>query len=141
MSLKIKFDMELIQIMSLFQAITRTDVKDCFDQGEKLVFIVPAAQIGKAIGKASVNVKKLELKLKKKIRIIAYSEIPEQFIKNIVYPLRLTEIDTDPETKIMTLTAFDSKTRGYLIGRAASNLRNYEMIIKRHFDIKELKVN
>lgn len=138
---KIKFDFAIIKTISFFQTVTHTDVKDCFDIDGKFYFIVPAGQIGKAIGKNTANVKKLEDKLKKKIRIIEFNENRDQFIRNIVYPLKVSEVEFDEATKVLKLTAMDSKTRGYLIGRQASNLRNYERIIKRHFDVKELKVN
>ncbi len=138
---RIKFDFALIKLISLFQSITRVDVKDCFETSEgTLVFVVGQGQIGKAIGKGSSNVKRLESKFKKKIRIIEYNPDMEQFVRNMVYPNKLNEVEFDHDKKVLTLTAMDNKTRGYLIGRSASNLRNYESILKRHFDVSELKV-
>jgi len=139
--LRIKLDMALIKYMALFEKITRASVKDCFEQGDRLVFIVNEGQIGKAIGKGSVNVKKIENLVKKKIRIVEYNSDMHKFVQNIVHPFKLENIEYDEDTKILTLTAVDSKTRGYLIGRAASNLRNYEAVLKRHTKVSELKVN
>ena len=113
-------------------------IDDCFEDDGKLIFIVAEGQIGKAIGKGSSNVRKLEEKLKKKVRIVEHSSDLHKFIQNIVYPSRLENIEEDGKTVI--LTAVDTKTRGYLIGRNASNLRNSERILKRHFDVDELKV-
>ena len=48
--------------------------------------------------------------------------------------------DIIEEDGIITIIPFDLKTRGLLIGRNASILKNNELIIKRHFEIKELKV-
>lgn len=139
--MRIKLDMALIKYMALFEKITRASVKDCFEQGDRLVFIVNEGQIGKAIGKGSVNVKKIENLVKKKIRIVEYNSDMHKFVQNIVHPFKLENIEYDEDTKILTLTAVDSKTRGYLIGRAASNLRNYEAVLKRHTKVSELKVN
>jgi len=38
------------------------------------------------------------------------------------------------------ITPPDTQTRGYLIGREAVNLRGFEEIVKRYFEIKEIKV-
>jgi len=125
--------------MSIFTNITKTTLKDCVDSDSKILFIVSEGQAGKAIGKQGVNVKKLEEKFKKKVKITEFSQDPIQFIKNLVYPSKVKEIIRD-EDDVYTITPVDSFTRGLLIGRSAVHLREYENIIKRYFNIKELKV-
>ncbi len=136
---RIKLDVNSIKIISLFETITRAAVKDCFEDNERIVIVVNEGEIGKAIGKGSVNIRKIEGALKKKIKVIEFSPDLQQFIKNVVYPLRLSESVVEGE--IATLTAVDHPTRGLLIGRGAQNLRSYETIVKRYFPVKELKVN
>jgi len=127
-------------LMAIFQQVTRAKLKDCFyDSNSLLIFVVEPNELGKAIGKQAVNIKKLEKKFNKKIKIVEYNSDVQIFIKNLVYPLRINEVRI--EENVATIEPIDSKTRGYLIGRAASNLRNYEGIVKRYFnEIKELKV-
>jgi len=136
---KIIFNNDIIKFMSIFTNITHTSLRDCVDSNNKMVFIVEENQAGKAIGKGGINVKKLEQKFKKKIKIVEHSKDPIQFIKNLVYPNKVKEITCD-EDEVYTITPVDSFTRGMLIGRSASNLREYEDIVKRYFKIKELKV-
>ncbi|MCK5025556.1 MAG: hypothetical protein KAS15_03135, partial [Nanoarchaeota archaeon] len=93
---------------------------------------------GKAIGKKAGNIKKLERISKKKIRIIEYRDDLEKFARNVIMPLKVNNIDI--EGKIVKMTSPDSQTRGLLIGRAAVNLRNFESIVKRYFDIDEIKI-
>ena len=40
----------------------------------------------------------------------------------------------------MTIIPIDRKTRGFLIGKNASNLRFYEEITKKYFSIKKIKI-
>lgn len=137
---KIKFDADSMKVISLFETITGASVKDCFDAEDgRLIIAVNEGEIGKAIGKGSVNVKKIENVLKKKVRIIEFSPDLEKFIRNVVYPLKVAEIAV--EGGIAVLTAADHQTRGLLIGRSAQNLRGYETIVKRYFPVEELKVN
>jgi len=138
MTTKIKFNIEIIKFMSMFTSITHTDLKDCIDSSNKILFIVDEKQAGKAIGKQGINVKKLEQKFKKKIKIVEYNQDPVKFIKNLIYPSKIKDIVE--EDGVYTITPVDSFTRGVIIGRSASNLREFESIIKRYFEIKEIKV-
>ena len=133
-----KYDANLLQIMLLFEKITGAKVKDCFEFDETLVFIVEPSQIGIAIGKGGINLKKLDSVLKRKFKIVEFNSELERFIQNAIYPSQIRGLDN--KDNIITLTPVDMKTRGYLIGRNASNLRMTEAIIKRYFDIKEIKV-
>lgn len=133
------FDIKSIQYLTLFNNITKINAKDCIVQDTQIIFIVNMADVGIAVGIKGVNVKKLEQKFKKKIKISGYSENIKDFIKSLVAPLQLEEITEEKD--IVILTAKDLKTRGLLIGRTASILKAYEKIVKRFFPIKELKVN
>ncbi len=138
MTIKIKFDIDIMKFISLFGGITRVTAKDCFKQGEKLVFIVGEGLAGKAVGKKGVNIKKLERLVKKKVKIVEYNDDLIEFVKNIIHPLSAKEISEEDD--VVTIVPVDSITRGYLIGREAVNLRQFEDIVKRYFDIKEIKV-
>ena len=136
--MKIKYDFNLIKFISMFESLTKASVKDAFIQNDRIVFIVRENQIGKALGKRGSNIKRLESLFKKKIKIAEFNPDMLKFIRNLVYPLQIKDIKD--EENVVTITPPDSKTRGYLIGRAAVNLRNMEDIVKRYFEIKEIKV-
>lgn len=139
MTAKIVYDITAIKFMSLFQSITRANLKDCVIQENFVLFIVHPNEVGKAVGAGGVNVRKLEKMLNKRIKIVEFSPEPVNFIKNLIHPLQVREIIESGG--VYTLTAADLKTRGLLIGRNASHLRAYEDVVKRYFPVKELKVN
>jgi len=135
---KIKYDNTLLKIMSFFESATGAKLRDCFidDTGE-LVFVVEPAQMGLAIGRGGANVKRLEVSLKRKIRIIEFSDDVISFVKGLIHPFKAKEIKlTD---RVVTIDA-DAVSRGYIIGRGGSSLRNYESIVKRYFPVKEIRV-
>ncbi|RMF05018.1 NusA-like transcription termination signal-binding factor [Candidatus Woesearchaeota archaeon] len=137
---RIKFDTQLLQVMSLFQKITRTTLKDAIPNGDKgqIVFVVQAGQLSRAVGKKGANVKLLESKLNRKIKIVEFNPQLIPFVRGVIYPLKAENIEE--EDGVVTITPPDSKTRGLLIGRNAQNLRRTESIVKRYFNIKELRV-
>ena len=127
-----------MKFISIFESLTGAALKDCFEQNDKLIFVVKQGEIGKAIGRRGINTKKLERILKKRIKIIEFNPELLQFIQNIVFPSKVKEIKSEDSTVIITPP--DSETRGYLIGKGAVNLRATEEVVKRYFEIKEIKV-
>lgn len=136
---KIVFDAQLLQTMSLFEKVTRAKVRDCISSDESFVFVVFPNELGRAIGAKAKNVHTLANLLKKKVRIVEYSEDCKSFIKNLLYPVLVKNIVI--ETDMVTITALDLKSRGVLIGRNAANLRATEAIVQRYFPVKEIRIN
>jgi N utilization substance protein A len=128
-----------MKFISLFESMTHAKLKDCFIQNEKVIFMVQEGDIAKALGKHGINIQKLEKLLNKKIKIIEFSTDILRFVKNVVHPLQVKEIHE--KEGVIVIIPPDTKTRGYLIGRGAVNLRNTESIVKRYYPgIQEIKV-
>jgi len=137
---KITYDLAMMQLMALFEKITKSNLKDCYidELQTKLVFVVLPGQLWKALGPKGANVKKLELKLNRKIKIVEFNSNKLKFIENMIFPLKAKSITE--ENDIITILGSDIKTKGLLIGRNAANLRNLETKIGRYYKIKEIKV-
>lgn len=134
---KIKYDADLMKIISLFESLTATKLKDCISN-DKLIFIAEKDQIGKAIGKNGANIKRLENILKRKIRIVEFDENVVQFVKNLIYPINAKSIEESDS--VITITGHDTKSKGILIGRDRQNINNTMNIVKRYFDVKDVKI-
>ncbi len=137
---KIVYDENTLKKMTLFESITGAKLKDFFDdevQG-RLVFIVSPGNLWRALGKGSVNVKKLEKSFGRKIKIVEFNADLITFIKNMAHPLKIN--DVIEEDGIVTIRHEDMQTKGLLIGKNARNLRNMETNIRRYFEVKEIKV-
>ncbi|MFH1510300.1 MAG: NusA-like transcription termination signal-binding factor [Candidatus Woesearchaeota archaeon] len=136
--MRVRFDTQSMKLISLFQSITGVSVKDCIVEDDKVTLIVPQGDASRAVGRNGVNVRRLELSLNRKLKIVEFNPDVVEFTRNIIYPLKAKEVVESSGALIITPP--DLQTRGYLIGRNASKLRHTESLIKRHFDITELKV-
>ena len=138
---KIVFDMQHMKFMTIFERITHARLKDCFEDelSKQMIFIVLENEISKAIGKHGANIHRLENIFKKKVKIVEFSHDKLMFISNMLYPLKIKDIHEEEDGTVI-LAAADNRTRGYIIGRAAQNLRSLEGHVRRHFNVKEIKV-
>ena len=135
---RIVYNADDLKIMALFEKVAGTRLKDYFvDENNLMTFVVEEASVGKAIGKQAANVRRLELMLKRKIKILGFSQDPKKFLKNLLYPLSV-EVEGDD---VLVIKAQDSKTKAFAIGRNQSNIKNNLGIMNKYFkEIKEIKV-
>ena len=134
-----KVDMESLRLISLFEKVTRSRVKDVVTYKEKLTFIVEDGQLWQALGKDRVNLEKLERLLNRKVKIVSHNPDMLQFIVNLIHPLRVVDIQEDGDN-VVTIKGADTKTKGLMIGARAQNLRATEEIVRMYFDCHEIKV-
>lgn len=125
--------------MNLFNKITRLTPKDCFISEGNMVFIVKEGDIGQAIGKKGINVKKLSAMIKKPIKILEYSSDVCKFVANIILPIKAKEI-TQEGNKITIITK-NSYEKGQIFGRDRSNLKNMQNIVSKFFKEIEIVIN
>ncbi|MBU0979931.1 MAG: NusA-like transcription termination signal-binding factor [Nanoarchaeota archaeon] len=136
---RIKYDASLMKLMTVFEQITGTKVKDCFvDENGVTMFIVAETQIGRAIGRKGSNVRMLEKALNRKIKIVEFNPRIGEFIKNLIYPIIAKDIQENGDQ--VTILGQDTASKGILIGRNGKNLKNLTGIAKRHFPIQKIEV-
>ena len=129
---------ETMGLSSLMERSTKARVKDCFtDEEGTIFFVVAPGEIGKAIGKGASNIKRLQQELQRKIRVIEYHENVVEFIKNIIYPLRVQSITEEQDALVIKET--NKKAKSLLIGRQGRNLKLINRAVKRFFN-REVKV-
>jgi len=134
---KIKYTFDIIQYISIFESLTGAKVKDCI-LNDSILFIVHENEMGRAIGKQGSNIKRVENTLKKKIKLVEFNNNVSQFVQNLIYPVKAKEMKE--EDKIVTIYGGDTKSKGILIGRDRRNINFINEVVKRYFDVEEVKV-
>lgn len=126
-----------MKLIMFFESMSGAKVKDCISN-EKLIFVIEENEIGKAIGRNGVNVKRIENSLKKKIKLVEFSNDVLKFVKNFVYPIEL--LDIKQNDSVITMYCKDKNEKAMLIGREHKSINHLSNIVKRHFNIREIKV-
>lgn len=134
-----KYDLETIKYINLFENLTGTHVKECLLNKEKLVLIVKAEEIRKAIGKNGFNIKKFENITNKRLKVVAYSDDPILFVKSFIAPIIAKQIELEDDVIIIYVVGISEK--GLLIGRDRKNLDILKSVVKRYYkEIKDVRI-
>ncbi len=137
--MRVKYNIKSMRFISIFEMLTGAGVKDCFEHNDRIVFVVKKGDIRKALGIKAKNVDKIEKALKKKIKIVEYSDELEQFIRNVFFPCKIERFEK--KDGMILITPKDKHERGKMIGKNAENLRLAEKIVKRFFNnVKEIRI-
>lgn len=134
---RIRYDSDLIKLIAFFESMTGAKVKDCISN-EKLVFIMEEGEMGKAIGRNGVNIKRMENAVKRKVKLVEFSSNVLQFVKNVVYPAEVLAVDIEGD--VVAIRGKDASAKAMIIGREHQNINHVNDIVKRYFDIKEIRV-
>ena len=137
-AVKTVYDMDMIKTINLFEQVTHARVKEAFYMKDVLTFVVFEGDKFKALGKNLSNLHRIEQMLQKKVKVVEFNSDIIKFITNLIYPFKVESIVQDD--KLITISDQDTKTKGLLIGAKAQNLRMYESIVKKYFEIEEIKV-
>ncbi len=134
---RVKLDPDVIGLSSIMERMTHARVKDSFQDGDLVCYIVAPGEMGKALGKGGSSIRKIQEKLGKKVKIIEFNDDVTKFVRNIILPLRVEKITIEGNTIIIEDS--QKKTKSLLIGRQGRNLELLKRAVKRFFSV-EIKI-
>lgn len=133
-----KYNLDSINLRVLFENTSGIQLKDCFVKEDKIIYVTKEGDIGKAVGKNGVNVKKVANLVKKNLKVVEFSEDLVQFIKNYIYPIVPESVSL--EDKIVKIKINGMKEKGIVIGRESKNLKELKDVVSKYFEIVDVKV-
>ncbi len=145
MKQSIKLTSEQLGLLSAFQRITHITAYDCIDDTERdrIIFVVNKGDLGLAIGKGGVTIKKLIKSINRNIELVEYSESPEDLIKNIlgskyVHEVKVTE---RADGSVQALAMVDAQNKGLVVGVEGRHIKKARLLASRYFGINHITIN
>jgi N utilization substance protein A len=138
---EVKLDTVGIRYIALFEQTTGASPMDCIidDELNKVIFIVKSKDMGAAIGRNGEHVNRVRSAINKQIEIVEYSEDVCEFIKNVIQPVSVKNINiVERGSKRIAYLEVYAKEKGLAIGRGGRNIDKVKMIVKRHHDISDV---
>ncbi len=136
----VSFDTETIRLVTLFENLTGTLVKDCLvGENEIVYFIIEEGKAGVAIGKNGYSVKNAENLIKKNIKIFEFSKDLSTFVKNLIPKAGEIKIRNENERTVVEIKV-EKKDKAMVIGRDSKNIKLYRELLQRNHDVNEVIV-
>lgn len=140
---EVKLDTAGIRYIALFEQTTGAAPLDCIIDSElnKVVFVVRSRDMGAAIGRNGEHVNRVRSVINKQIEIVEYSEDACEFIKNVIQPVSVKNINiVEKGGKRIAYLDIPLREKGLAIGRGGRNIDKVKMIVKRHHDIDDVVI-
>jgi len=132
-------DIRLMRYINLLDRISKVKTRRCFDYNNMIIFAVPSRFISQAIGNNASNIRFMQEKLGKRIRIVKEAEGLEDleaFLRGIIAPVGFKSVEIQDDCVMITA---GSSNKAALIGRNKRRLEELALIVKDVFG-KNLKI-
>ena len=131
-------------MIARFEQITGAAAVDVIrdDEGERIIIVVRAKQLGKAIGRGGVNVKAASDVFGRAVDVVEMAETAEEFLKSALAPARVEAvkiIEHRDGNKVASVTV-KNEDRGIAIGRDGRNVARARILVKRHFGLDNVVI-
>lgn len=132
-------DMQLMRYINLLDKISRVKTKKCFVYNNVIVFAVRSRDFSRAIGPFGKNIKSIQERLGKKVKIIKEPEDESdigRFVEDIVSPITFVSLELKDGVYILTAGV---RSKAALLGRGKRRLEELKKIVEDNFG-KELRI-
>ena len=141
---KVKLSMDDMAMIARFEQITGAAAIDVIrdDEGERIIIVVRAKQLGKAIGKGGVNVRAASDAFVDYCFNYANKKKNEAVVKSALAPARVEGvkiIEHRDGNKVASVTV-KNEDRGIAIGREGRNVARARILVKRHFGLDNVVI-
>ena len=141
---EIKLSSEQLSLISMFQGMTGATARDCIidDKLNRLIFVVAKGQMGLAIGKEGVSVKKIERSVHRPVEVVEWADGIEELVRNSLgakYVQRVEVSDRLDGTKGVVVYV-DPRKKGAVLGLGGKNAEKVRMLARRYYDITNVQI-
>ncbi|ADD08896.1 NusA-like transcription termination signal-binding factor [Candidatus Aciduliprofundum boonei] len=137
----IKLDAQTLRYISIFEAATNAQVKDCIESDNLIVFVVYPRNLRKALENNGSKIQTVRNLIKKNVMVVEYSPDIVVFTKNIFHRFHVKNIKVENVDNQFSITVFvDPRDKARAIGKEGRNLKLAKEIISRHFPLKSIVI-
>ncbi|AEM38096.1 NusA family KH domain protein [Pyrolobus fumarii 1A] len=140
---EIRLTAEEIRYMSLLQDLTGAVARDCIIDAEnnRIIFIVRPGDAGKVIGRRGTNINRLRKIFNRDVDVVEYADNLEDMVRNIFSSAKILgmRLVTRGDKKILYV-AVDPNDKGKAIGRGGRKISLARLVLKRYFDIDDVRI-
>lgn len=138
--MKVTLSDEARRLIGLFDEITEVSAKDCLVEDERVVVLVPAGKMGKAIGPAGRTVTRFEERVGRPIELVEDADTPAAFVASALAPAAVRHVTISEQDDRVAYVEVEEADRGVAIGKGGRNIETARQLAARHYDIDDIQL-
>jgi N utilization substance protein A len=128
---------EARRLAVLFEDETDAAVRDCVvdETHDRVIFLIERGEMGRAIGSGGEQVRRVEERLGRSVKLVEDADTPEDLVANALAPAAVYNVTISENDDRLAYAEVDSEDRGVAIGADGRNIDAARTLAARHFDI------
>ena len=133
---------EARQLIALFEDETDVAARDCLvdESFDRLVFVVPSGEMGKAIGPGGRVVRRVEERVGRSVELVEDADTAAGFVANALSPAAVYNVTVSENESTVAYAEVASEDRGVAIGTDGKTIHRARELAKRHFDVDDVQL-
>jgi len=134
---------EARRAIALAEDVADVTVRDCVfdDDHDRVVFVVAAGEIGKAIGRDGRTVDRIEERIGRDVTLVEDAPTPEDFVANTLAPAAVHAVTIeDGADGPVAHAEVDERDIGTAIGTDGRRIELARELAARHFDLDDIEL-
>ncbi len=130
------------QLLTLFEEETEATVRDCVidEEYDRVIFLVKAGEMGKAIGSGGENVQAVEEELDREVKLVEDADTAEDFVANALAPAAVYNVTISENDDRLAYVEVAEADRGAAIGADGKNIDAARTLAARHHDVDDVEL-
>ncbi|MFC6836678.1 NusA-like transcription termination signal-binding factor [Halomarina ordinaria] len=130
------------RFIALFEDVTDVAARDCIvdDDEDRVVYLVPPGEMGKAIGPDGYHVERVEERLGRRVELVEDADTPEAFVANALAPAAVYNVTVSRNRDVVAYAEVAHEDRGVAIGTGGRNIERARTLARRHYDIDDVEL-
>lgn len=132
---------EARQYIQAFDELTGVTPVDCLIRDQRIVFLVPAGEMGTAIGPHGETVKQVEERLGEPVDLVENADESAAFVANCLAPAAVRNVTMSEQGgSTVAYVEVPQADRGVAIGAEGESIETARELAARHFDIDDVQL-
>jgi len=133
---------EARRCIAAFADVTGVTPVDCLIEDDRAIFVVPAAEMGAAIGPDGRTVEEVEAQLGTRVDLVEDAADPAAFVANCLAPAAVRNVTLSTQGgSTVAYVEVAQADRGVAIGAGGESIETARRLAARHFDIEDVQLS
>jgi N utilization substance protein A len=128
------------RFLALFEDETGATARDCLVADDRVVVLVAAGEMGRAIGPGGKHVRDLETKLDRSVHLVEDADTAEAFVESTLAPAAVRHVTISEQDDRVAYVEVPEEDRGVAIGKDGRNIETARELARRHYDVDDIQL-